>query len=146
MNDEKRDADAMTFDEVREGDTVRTRQVFDDGTVVESEFPVTYVDTYGYDYVFGNDYNYVRKYDTGRKSLSIELVSRPTAPPKVGDLLTGAQVQSLPDLAVFLSYHGVPRTVFNGMSSGPVFPETSLSFHDFTDPTYRLIYLPEEDN
>lgn len=141
---EKRDADTMTFEEVRVGDTVRAREVFDDGTVIESEFPVTYLDTY--DDVFGNDYNYVRKYNTGRKSLSIELVSRHTPPPKVGDLLTGAQVQRLPDYAVFLNSRGVPRTVLNGMSYAPGYKEAPLRYYGFTDPTYRLIYLPEEDN
>lgn len=137
----------MEFNEVRVGDTVRAREVFDDGTVVESEFPVTYVDTYGYDYVFGNDYNYVRKYDTGRKSLSIELVSRPTAPPKVGDRLTGAQVQGLPNHAVFLDAWNKPRTVFNGMSYDPgIHVGSYLSTHDLRDPVYRLIYLPDEEN
>ena len=133
----------MEFNEVQVGDTVRAREVFNGGTVIESEFPVTYLDTY--DGVFGNGYNYVRKYSTGRKSLSIELVSRHTPPPKVGDLLTGAQVQRLPDLAVFLGPNGVPRTVFNGMSYSPGLPEGDpLSYHDFTDPIYRLIYLPDE--
>lgn len=140
--DEKRDADAMTFEEVRVGDRVRTRQVFSDGTVFESEFVVEYVNSY----YFGNSYSSVHEEASERVSLNIELVLRPTPPPKVGDLLTGAQVQTLPDYAVFLSSKGVPRTVFNGMSSGPDFPETSLSFHDFTVPTYRLIYLPEENN
>lgn len=131
----------MEFNEVRVGDRVRTREVFEDGTVFETEFVVEFVNSYC-DY-FGSAYVSVHKEISERESLSIERVHRK---PKVGDLLTGAQVQRLPDYAVFLSSKGVPRTVFNGMSSGPDFPETSLSYHDFTEPTYRLIYLPEEDN
>lgn len=135
----------MEFNEVRVGDTVRAREVFDDGTVVESEFPVTYLDTY--DDFFGNDYNYVSKYNTGRKSLSIELVSRPTTPPKVGDLLTGAQVQGLPNHAVFLDIWNKPRTVFNGKSHAPgLTEEAPLAMHDLREPIYRLIYLPGEEN
>lgn len=135
----------MKFDEVREGDRVRTHAEFTDGTVIKSEFTVTYVDTCGY--VFGNDHVNTRSDNSDRKSLSIELVSRHTPPPKVGDLLTSAQVQALPNLAVFLSFKGVPSTVLNGKSYAPDFPAgVPLSYYDFTDPTYRLIYLPEEDN
>lgn len=74
---EKRDAGAMKFDEVRVGDTVRTRAEFTDGTVIETEFTVTYVNSYA----FGNAYTGIHASLDGRKSLSIELVSRP---PKVG--------------------------------------------------------------
>lgn len=141
--DEKRDADAMRFEEVQVGDRVRTRQVFSDGTVFESEFTVEY----SYCDYFGNSYSSVHKEASDRVSLSIELVSRPAPPPKVGDLLTGAQVQALPDRAVFLDVWNEPRTVLNGMSYASGFPSgVSLSYHDFTEPTYRLIYLPEEDN
>lgn len=139
---EKRDADAMKFEEVRVGDRVRTRQVFSDGTVFEAEFTVEYVN--GYCDYFGNSYSSVHKEASERESLSIERVSRP---PKVGDLLTGAQVQALPDHAVFLNAFNKPRTVLDGKSYGPGLPVgVSLSFHDFTDPVYRLIYLPEEEN
>lgn len=135
----------MRFDEVRVGDRVRTHAEFTDGTVIKSEFTVTYVDTCGY--VFGNDHINTRSDNSDRKSLSIELVSRPMTPPKVGDLLTSEQVQALPNLAVFLSARGVPSTVLNGMSYAPGFPAgVPLSYHDITDPVYRLIYLPDEEN
>ena len=138
---EKRDAGAMTFDEVRAGDRVRTRQVFEDGTVVETEFVVEYVN--GYCDYFGNSYISIHKEASERESLDISLVSRP---PKVGDLLTSAQVQALPDHAVFLDIHNKPRIVFGGKSCAPYFTEAPLSYHAYTEPTYRLIYLPEEDN
>ena len=32
----------ITFDEIKVGDRIKTREVFDDGTVVEQEFTVTY--------------------------------------------------------------------------------------------------------
>lgn len=135
----------MKFDEVRVGDTVRTHAEFTDGTVVDTEFTVTYANS-RYKY-FGSTYATIHKDVSDRESLSIELVSRPTPTPKVGDLLTGTQVQALPNLAVFLSSRGVPRTVFNDKSYAPGFPvDAPLSYYDFTDPTYRLIYLPEEDN
>ena len=139
---EKRDAGAMTFDEVRAGDRVRTRQVFEDGTVVETEFVVEYVN--GYCDYFGNSYISIHKEASERESLDISLVSRP---PKVGDLLTGEQVQTLPDYAIFQNAYSKPRTVLDGRSYGPGRPVgVPLSFHNFTEPTYRLIYLPEEEN
>lgn len=135
----------MMFDEVREGDTVRTHAEFTDGTVIDTEFTVAYANS-RYKY-FGSTYATIHKEVSDRELLSIELVSRSAPPPKVGDLLTSAQVQALPNLAVFLSFKGVPSTVLNGTSYAPGFPAgVPLSYHDFTDPTYRLIYLPEEDN
>ena len=143
MNNERRDADALEvkFEEVQVGDRVRTRQVFEDGTVVETEFVVEYVN--GYCDYFGNSYINIHKEASERESLDISLVSRP---PKVGDLLTGEQVQRLPDLAVFLSYRGRPLTVFKGLAYSPVFTADPLSYYGSAEPTYRLIYLPEEEN
>lgn len=132
----------MMFDEVREGDTVRTREVFEDGTVFETEFTVERVNRFG-DY-FDNGYVSVHEEVLGRKSLSIELVHRK---PKVGDLLTGAQVQRLPNHAVFLDVWNKPRTVFDGKSYGPgLTVAAALDLHDLRDPGYRLIYLPDEEN
>lgn len=139
---EKRDAGAMKFEEVQAGDKVRTRAEFTEGTVLEAEFTVTYVNSVA----FGNAYIGIHASLDGRKSLSIELVSRPAPLPKVGDLLTGEQVQALPNHAVFLDTHNKPRIVFDGMSCARGNTEDPLYFHDITDPTYRLIYLPEEEN
>lgn len=112
--------------------------------MIDTEFTVTYANS-RYKY-FGSTYATIHEEASERVSLSIELVSRSAPPPKVGDLLTGAQVQTLPDFAVFLSAWNVPRTVLNGMSYAPGYADEPLRFHDHRDPTYRLIYLPEEDN
>lgn len=130
----------MEFNEVRVGDTARVLAEYTDGTVIQVAFTVTYVQST----MFGNSHTYVRQHKTGRKSLSIELVSRPASPPKVGDLLTGAQVQGLPNHAVFLDVWNKPRTVFNGKSYDPeIHVGSFLSTHDLREPIYRLIYLPE---
>ena len=130
----------MRFDEVRVGDTVRVHAEFNDGTRIKSEFTVTYTD----EYVFCNEHVGVNSDSRNRKSLSIERVARK---PKVGDLMTGAQVQRLPNHAVFLDVWNKPRTVFDGKSYGPgLTVEAALDLHDLRDPVYRLIYLPGGGN
>ena len=72
----------ITFDEIKVGDRIKTREVFKNGDTFEGEFTVTNV----VEYFIYSEYRVLHRYRDNRESLTIERVQTPE-PKRIGTVV-----------------------------------------------------------
>ena len=73
----------ITFDQIKVGDRIKTREVYKNGDTFEGEFTVTEVDAANYIY---SEYRVLYRSSSDRESLTIERVQMPE-PKKIGTVV-----------------------------------------------------------
>ena len=92
----------ITFDEIKVGDRIKTREVFKNGDTFEGEFTVTNV----VEYFIYSEYRVLHRYRDNRESLTIERVQMPE-PKKIGTVVEYMHDGDLETAVLFTLRDGV---------------------------------------